>query len=72
MPTNKKILADPYLFLSHITNIEHALNSSPNPNSMTPTTQLSQDPKPETYALSNVPKSTIPHKESSNLEETFH
>ena len=72
MPTNKEILANPDLFLSHITDIDHALNSSPNPNSMTPTTQLSQDAKPETHTLSNAPKSTVPHKERSNLEETFH
>ena len=72
MPTNKEILVDPDLFLSHITDIDHTLNSSPNPNSMTPTTQLSQDPKPETHAFSNAPKSTVPHKEISNFEETFH
>ncbi|XP_050277735.1 uncharacterized protein At4g02000-like [Quercus robur] len=40
MPTNTKILSGPDLFLAHITNIVHALNSSPNQNSMTPTTQL--------------------------------
>ena len=72
MPTNKEILSDPYLFLLHITDIDHALNSFPNPNSMTPTPQLAQGPNPKTLALSNAPKSTIPHKESSNFEETFH
>ena len=72
LPTNKEILSDPDLFHAHITDIDLALNSSPNQNPMTPTTQLAHDPKPETHALSNNPKSTIPHKESSNFEETSH
>nr|XP_023926510.1 uncharacterized protein LOC112037926 [Quercus suber] len=67
-PTNKEILSDPILFRTHITEIDHALNSFQNSNQQTLLTQLDTTPATNTPAPPSpyTPKSTNSKKNTSD------
>nr|POE90757.1 hypothetical protein CFP56_27341 [Quercus suber] len=67
-PTNKEILSDPILFRTHITEIDHALNSFQNSNQQTLLTQLDTTPATNTPAPPSpyTPKSTNTKKNTSD------
>lgn len=65
-PTNKEILSDPILFRTHITEIDHALNSFQNSNQHTLLTQPDITPATNTP----MPPSPYPPKSTNIIKNT--